>query len=146
MEIRRRELRHAHAVAGGPQAPGDVVRGRALARCPDRPVAVVRGPAVLDAGYCGPDSNRAFAGFTQQPLNAWIGALGTTDGIERETVGSATISRAEVDVDDPGGPCGTQQVEVAMLEAGAVRVVLVQDAGALPAGDVRNVLLSLELP
>src|SRR5690242_17517765 len=54
----------------------------------DRPLAVVRGPAVYDAGYCGTGSNRAFAGFTRQGLDAWVRALGEPGRVDRETVDS----------------------------------------------------------
>jgi hypothetical protein len=112
-----------------------------------RPVAVVRGPAVYRAGYCGKGSNQAFAGFTRQALEAWSGSLGVAGAVDRESVvladGTAgTVLRAAVDVDAEGS-CGASQVEVSMIEAHGVRVVLVQDAGALPDDDL---LLSLQLP
>lgn len=111
-----------------------------------RPVAVVRGPAVFRAGYCGKGSNQAFAGFTRQPLEAWAGALGTAGAIEREAVQIAdgtvaNLLRVEVDV-DARGECAVPEVQVSMIEVGDVRVVLVRDAGALPDDDL---LLSLEL-
>lgn len=112
----------------------------------DRPVAVVRGPAVLDPGYCGTGSNRAFAGFTGQPIEAWAGALGEPGDVDRTRVEvdgrEATLQRVTVDV-EAGGPCGTPAAEVSMIEADGVRVVLVQDTGALPDDDL---LLSLQLP
>jgi hypothetical protein len=111
----------------------------------DRPVAVVRGPAVFNAGYCGKGSNQAFAGITRQGIDAWVGALGEPGRVDRETVGSASITRVEVEV-EAGGPCSVTEAEVAMVEVGDVRVVLVQDAGALQDEDVEQVLLSLELP
>ncbi|GAA4378371.1 hypothetical protein [Nocardioides caricicola] len=111
-----------------------------------RPVAVVHGPAVFRAGYCGKDSNQAFAGFTREPLGAWTGALGEAGPVDREAVvledGTvARLSRVDVEVDS-AAPCSASRVEVSMLEVGGVRAVLVRDAGALPDDDV---LLSLEL-
>src|SRR4051794_20815197 len=53
-----------------------------------RPVATVRGPAVYRAGYCGKGSNQAFAGFTRQGIDAWVGALGEAGRVDRETVAS----------------------------------------------------------
>jgi hypothetical protein len=112
-----------------------------------RPVAVVHGPAVFRAGYCGKGSNQAFAGFTRQGLDAWTGSLGQAGPVERESVvladgSAATVLRALVDVDSEA-PCSAAQAEVSMVEAGGVRVVLVQDRDALPDDDL---LLSLELP
>lgn len=112
-----------------------------------RPVAVVHGPAVYRAGYCGKGSNQAFAGFTRQGLDAWTDSLGEAGRVEREAVvledgTAATVQRVVVDVDSDA-PCSAAQAEVSMIEADGVRAVLVQDAGALPDDDV---LLSLELP
>ena len=112
-----------------------------------RPVAVVHGPAVYRAGYCGKGSNQAFAGFTRQGLDAWTGSLGEAGPVDRESVvledgTAATVLRVVVDVDSESA-CSAAQAEVSMVEADGVRVVLVQDAGALPDDDV---LLSLQLP
>jgi hypothetical protein len=115
----------------------------------DRPVAVVRGPAVLDPGYCGTGSNRAFAGFTRQPLEAWTRSLGTAGPVDRGPVplDDGTVAMLEqVDVEvDARGECAAREVAVAMVEAGDVRVVLVSDAGALSREDVETILRSLEL-
>ena len=119
----------------------------------DRPVAVVRGPAVYRAGYCGKGSNRAFAGFTRQDFHAWGRGVTGTDGFaasdgEQVTLADGSpgrLTRVEVDVEG-GGPCAARDVEIAMIEAGDVRVVLVSDAGALPDAVVEQALLSLELP
>lgn len=112
-----------------------------------RPVAVAHGPAVYRAGYCGKGSNQAFAGFTRQGLDAWTGSLGEAGPVDRESVvladgTAATVLRVVVDVDSEA-PCSAAQAEVSMIEADGVRVVLVQDAGALPDD---GLLLSLELP
>lgn len=110
-----------------------------------RPAAVVRGPAVFHAGYCGKGSNQAFAGFTEEPLAAWTRALGDAGPVDRQQVEvdgtDATVRRVTVSV-DAHGRCSAPEVEVSMIEAGGVRVVLVRDAGVV--GD--DLLTSLELP
>ena len=121
----------------------------------DRPVAVVRGPAVYRPGYCEEHpngSNRAFAGFTQQDFGAWLGGLGSADtGTGRRVTlpdGTAAQLRwARVDPAVPG-PCAAAEVYVAMVRAGDVRVVLVADTGApgtLPEEQVEAILTSLRL-
>jgi len=125
-----------------------------------RPVAVVRGPAVFRAGYCAAqpkDSNRSFAGFTRQGFRAWVGGItqgrGTwTTGTSHERVELADgttgrLSRLGLAL-DRGGPCAALGVEVAMLQAGGVRVVLVRDTNVedeLPTDDVAEILASLRL-
>lgn len=122
------------------------------------PLAVVRGPAVFRPGYCAArpdDSNRGFAGFTRQRLRSWLAGL-TPDGgawaagvdHERTRLADGTrarVSRASVFLGDRG-PCAAQAVEVAMVEAGDVRVVVVSDWGApgtLTRDEVDAVLASL---
>ncbi|MBZ5739694.1 hypothetical protein [Nocardioides mangrovi] len=108
-----------------------------------RPAVVVRGPAVLRAGYCGAQphgSYRAFAGFTRQPFDAWVTAIGGP--AERSTDGE--IQRATLQP-DASGPCAAAEVELAMRSTGGVHVVVVADAGALDDDEVDAVLASLEL-
>ena len=122
------------------------------------PVAVVRGPAVFRPGYCAarPDaSNRGFAGFTRQPLRSWLAGLAPeggawTAGVDHERTRladgtPARLSRTSVFLGDRG-PCGAQAVEVAMAEAGDVRLVVVSDRGepgTLAREEVDAVLASL---
>lgn len=123
-----------------------------------QPVAVVRGPAVFRPGYCPArpdDSNRGFAGFTRQGFRAWVGGItqgrGTwTTGTSHERVRLADgtmgrLTRLGLAL-DRGGPCVALGVEVAMVEAGDVRVVLVRDTNVddeLPNDDVAEILTSL---
>jgi hypothetical protein len=125
-----------------------------------RPVAVVRGPAVFRPGYCSArprGSNRAFAGFTRDSFAAWVGALSAeggqrTTGVDRRAVEladgtPARLSRVGLFVGERGA-CAAAAVEVAMVEAGGVRVVLVRDdaeRGALAGDQVEPVLRSLVL-
>ncbi|HEY0948796.1 hypothetical protein, partial [Nocardioides sp.] len=125
-----------------------------------RPVAVVRGPAVFRSGYCAErprDSNRGFAGFTRQGFRAWVGGIthgrGTwTTGTSHERIRLADgttgrLTRLGLAL-DRGGPCAALGVEVAMVESGGVRVVLVRDTAVddeLPTDDVEEVLASLRL-
>jgi hypothetical protein len=138
------------------------VRGRAVriyyADEAGRPVAVVRGPAVFRAGYCAGQpngSNRGFAGFTRQRFQAWVGGItqgrGTwTTGVDHERVElpdgtTGRLSRVGLAL-GRGGPCAAPRVEVAMVEAGDVRVVLVRDTTVddeLPDADVERILASL---
>lgn len=126
-----------------------------------RPVAVVRGPAVFRPGYCAAqpkDSNRGFAGFTRQGFEAWVGGItqgrGTwTTGTSHEQVELADGTRGRLSwvglALDRGGPCAAPGVEVAMVEAGDVRLVLVRDTAVddeLPHQDVEAILTSLRLP
>jgi hypothetical protein len=118
-----------------------------------RTTAVVTGPAVFRDGYCAQqpgDSNRGFAGFTDQRFESW------RDGLDG---GSTQEHRAPVELADgtratlrwlrlPGGsaPCAADQVELAMVSAGALRVVLVADAGepdALDHDEIVEILSSL---
>jgi hypothetical protein len=119
----------------------------------DRPIAEVRGPAVYRAGYCGKGSNRAFAGFTHQGLDAWARGVTGADGFASSDGEEVTLvdgspgrlTRVELTAEG-GGPCVARDVEIAMVEAGGASVVLVHDVGALPDDVVEQVLLSLELP
>ncbi len=124
------------------------------------PVAMVRGPAVFRSGYCAErpqDSNRGFAGFTRQGFRAWVGGIthgrGTwTTGTSHERVQLADgtngrLTRLGLAL-DRGGPCAAVGVEVAMVEAGDVRVVLVRDTAVdeeLPGDEVESILTSLRL-
>jgi hypothetical protein len=126
----------------------------------DRPVAVVRGPAVFRPGYCAAapqDSNHGFAGFTRQGFRSWVRGItqgsGTwTTGTSHERIELADgttgrLTRLGLAL-DRGGPCAAAGVEVAMLEAGPVRLVLVRDTGVegeLPDDDVEEILRSLRL-
>jgi hypothetical protein len=105
-----------------------------------RPTAVVAGAAVYRDGYCDEqpgDSNRGFAGFTDQPFGAWMKSL--TDGGGTWTTGE---SRQEVVLADGttgtlrwtalfggDGACTPAGIELAMVAAAGVRVVLVADSG-----------------
>ncbi len=125
------------------------------------PVAVVRGPAVFRDGYCAArprGSTRAFAGFTQQPFEDWQGGLTrgqsfTSTGVDRGPVrladGSrATLSRVSLFLHADHDPCTAGAVELAMVEAGDVRVVLVRDdvePGTLLRQAVEPILTSLVL-
>jgi hypothetical protein len=128
-----------------------------------RPAAVVRGPAVFRDGYCTrrPEgSNRGFAGFTREDFDTWVDALRTstdskgvwTTGVDRESVrladgSSARLYRSAVFLGG-GGPCLADGVEIAMVEAGEVRLVLVRDTdapGTLEREDADAVLTSLRL-
>lgn len=126
-----------------------------------RPVAVVRGPAVFRSGYCEADpkdSNRGFVGFTRQPFRAWVGGITQgrstwSTGVAHERVrlvGGSTARLSWVGLAlDRGGPCAAPGVEVAMIEAGDVRLVLVSDTAVddeLPHDDVEAILTSLRLP
>ena len=113
------------------------------------PVAMVRGPAVFRSGYCAErpqDSNRGFAGFTRQGFRAWVG--GITHGRGTWTTGTSHERVRLADGLDRGGPCAAVGVEVAMVEAGDVRVVLVRDTAVddeLPGDEVESILTSLRL-
>lgn len=115
-----------------------------------RPVAVVRGPAVYRAGYCGKGSHQGFAGFTDQGFDAWVDALGEphSTGADEVTLGDGADASLEwARVAQPAGDrCAAAEVYVAMLRADDVRVVLVADAGepgALDEAAVRSILLSV---
>lgn len=128
-----------------------------------RPAALVRGPAVLRAGYCAAHprgSYRAFVGFTRQSFDTWTSALARSDGhtggwtaaVQHRRVRlvdgtTARLSRSSLSLGAGRGPCSAPGVEVAMVEAADVRVVLVRD---VPAGDgggdqVEEILTSLRL-
>ncbi|MEP9363735.1 hypothetical protein ABLE68_12270 [Nocardioides sp. CN2-186] len=107
------------------------------------PVAVVRGPAVFRDGYCEArprGSSRAFAGFTEQPFEDWVDAI----GVQVDESRSGLVRRATVRTTGTG-PCVAREVEVAMRSVDDVRVVLVSDAGALSTSQVDAVLTSLVL-
>lgn len=116
-----------------------------------RPVAVVHGPAVYRAGYCGKGSNQGFAGFTDQGLDAWVGALGEphASGADDVTLGDGAEARLEwARVAQPAGDrCAAAEVYVAMVRTGDTRVVVVADAGDEPGtlddAAVESILLSL---
>jgi hypothetical protein len=124
-----------------------------------RPTAAVAGAAVYRDGYCDEqpgDSNRGFAGFTDQPFDTWLESL--TDGGGTWSTGK---SREEVVLADGTtgtlrwiallggeGACTPAGIEAAMVQAGDVRVVLVADsdeAGTLSHDDVRRILLTLRV-
>jgi hypothetical protein len=125
----------------------------------DRPVAVVRGPAVYRAGYCAEQpkgSHRAFAGFTRDSFEAWVrgvtgGDPAVSTGTSREQVTladgtSATLTRTALFLTEDEDPCTAGAVEIVMVRAGGVRVVLVRDDledGGLPHEDVEAVLTTL---
>jgi hypothetical protein len=123
------------------------------------PVAEVRGPAVYDDGYCAAqpgDSNRGFAGFTEQSYDVWLDAL--SGGRGAWTTGD---QRDDVVLDDgtPAtlrwtglmggeGECAATGIEVAMVRAGDVRAVLVADSGdegTLSHEEIVEILLTLRL-
>lgn len=101
-----------------------------------RPVAVVHGPAVYRAGYCGKGSNQGFAGFTDQGFDAWVGALGEphSSGADDVTLGDGAEARLEwARVAQPAGDrCAAAEVYVAMVRTADTRVVVVADAGDEP--------------
>src|SRR6478735_11623481 len=101
-----------------------------------RPVAVVHGPAIYQAGYCGKGSNQAFAGFTDQGLDAWVGALGEpyASGADYVTLGDGAEARLEwARLAQPTADrCAAAEVYVAMVRTADARVVLVADAGDEP--------------
>jgi hypothetical protein len=121
----------------------------------DRPVAVVRGPAVYRASYCTEQpkgSNRAFAGFTREEFDTWVEAIGTaaSETDSQVTLADGTAAQLQWARVDPAdsGPCAAPQVYVAMVRSGEVRVVLVADTGepgTLPEGQVETILTSLRL-
>lgn len=122
-----------------------------------RPAAVVSGAAVYRDGYCDEqpgDSNRGFAGFTDQPFGAWVTSLTDDDG-----AWSTGDAREEIVLADGtpatyrwtglfggSGKCAASAIEVAMVQAGDVRVVLVaddQEEGTLSHEEIRRILLTL---
>jgi hypothetical protein len=126
------------------------------------PVAVVRGPAVFREGYCRArprGSNRAFAGFTREPFAVWVDALAAGDGVPGGWSTGVDRSRIELADGSPArtwhaglflgrsGACSAGAVEVAMVQSGGVRVVLVRDdtdeRGSLPREAVEPILTSL---
>ena len=125
-----------------------------------RSVAEVYGAAVFDDGYCAEqpgDSNRGFAGFTRQSFGTWVGAVSgpgivVSTGVSHEQVRLADGRRARlswVGLMTADGPCTATGVEIAMVRAGDIRLVLVADSvddGTLSHQEIRDVVLSLELP
>jgi hypothetical protein len=122
-------------------------------------VAEVTGPAVYDDGYCAErpgDSNRGFAGFTEQSYEAWLDALSGrrgawTTGDQRDRVVLADGTPAMLrwtGLMGGEGECAATGIEVAMVQAGHVRAVLVADSGdegTLSHDDVRRILLTLRV-
>jgi hypothetical protein len=118
-----------------------------------RPAAVVTGAAVFRDGYCAErpgDSNRGFAGFTEQSFESWRTSLGDgsadehRDPVELADGTDATLRWVRL----PGGtgPCAPESVEVAMVSAGVLRVVLVADTGeaeTLGHDDIVRILTSV---
>lgn len=122
-----------------------------------RPSAVVTGPAVYRDGYCAErpgDSNRGFAGFTDQPFRTWVESLSDDDGVwstgdVREQIVLADGTDATfrwTGLFGGEGQCAAIAIEVAMVQAEDVRVVLVADTddeGTLSHDEVRRILLTL---
>ena len=149
-------LRGARRAWRGPRADGagSTTRTTAGGRSPSS-----RGPAVFRDGYCAEqpgDSNRGFAGFTEQTFEAWLEGLTAgrgawTTGEAREEVELADGTRATLrwaGLMGDEGTCAATGIEVAMVQAGDVRVVLVADSGdedTLTHDDVRRILLTLRL-
>lgn len=118
------------------------------------------GPAVLDEGYCRarPEGSfRAVVGFTDQTFDVWRAAV--TGGSPTISTGTSTEDVVLADgtpatyrwtgLMGSGGACAASGIELAMVRAGDVRAVLVADSrdeGTLSHGDVRQILLALELP
>lgn len=121
--------------------------------------ALVRAPAVLDAGFCpsSPSSSRAFVGILRpepgalrevlgRDLATWTGAIsGPAYGISGELG-----SRVDVDVPVPAGPCAPTTAHLTLVgrdtAAGVVVLVLVRDVGEpddLSAADAETILASL---
>ncbi|GAA4741996.1 hypothetical protein GCM10023350_28420 [Nocardioides endophyticus] len=122
-----------------------------------RPAAVVSGAAVYRDGYCDEepgDSNRGFAGFTDQPFEAWVASLTDDDGSwttgdDREEIELADGTAATLrwtGFFGGEGKCPASGIEVAMVRAGEVRVVLVADSqgqGTLSHDEIVQILRSL---
>jgi hypothetical protein len=122
-----------------------------------RPSAVVSGAAVYRDGYCDEepgDSNRGFAGFTDQPFEAWVASLAddggswtTGDGREEIELADGTAATLRwTGLFGGEGKCPATGIEVAMVRAGAVRVVLVADSqgeGTLSHDEIVTILRSL---
>jgi hypothetical protein len=122
-----------------------------------RPSAVVTGPAVYRDGYCAErpgDSNRGFAGFTDQPFDAWVESLAgdararsTGDPRERVVLDDGTSATLWwTSLTGGSGECAAAGIEVAMVRAGDVRAVLVADSGdegTLSHDEVRRILPTL---
>ncbi|GAA4710488.1 hypothetical protein [Nocardioides conyzicola] len=121
-----------------------------------KPVAVVTGPAVYRDGSCAEqpgDSNRGFAGFTQDAFDAWRAGLGGGPGEERRDPVELADGREGtvrwVRLPGGSGPCAAAGIELAMLSSGGVRVVVVADAGeagTLAHGEIVRILRSLRPP
>jgi len=136
-------------------------------------VAGVRGPAVLDDGYCssgpaGAPSNRAFVGITppragttlreadRHLVRSWITGIGGDPGRSSRTVvrladgTRAVTSRTTIRLRDRD-PCTPPRAEVHLVSTrsarGVVSAVLVRDLGPGAAGDdvVRRILRSLRV-
>jgi hypothetical protein len=104
--------------------------------------ALVRAPAVLDAGFCpsSTSSSRAFAGFLKaapgtvpavlnSQLGTWVAAIA---GVAIP-VPYVTGPRADFDVPVPAGPCAPTTAHLTLVgratSAGVVLLVLVRDVG-----------------
>jgi hypothetical protein len=101
-----------------------------------RPTVTVTGAAVFRDGYCAEqpgDSNRGFAGFTDQTFESWRTSLGVGSASERrepvELVDGTDATLRWVRLPGGTGPCAADGMELAMVTSGALRLVLVADAG-----------------
>jgi hypothetical protein len=105
-----------------------------------RTTALVTGAAVYRDGYCAAqpgDSNRGFAGFTEESFDTWVDAVrggrpAMSTGTTRERVrladgSAASLAWVSLLVGDDA-PCSAGAVEVAMVRSGDLRLVLVADA------------------
>jgi hypothetical protein len=104
--------------------------------------AVVRGPAVLDAGFCpsAPSSSRAFVGFLAPVRGELSGVLTAQLGTWVAAIGGAAVPvpavagpRADFDVPVPAGPCAPTTAHLTLVaretSLGVVVLVLVRDVG-----------------
>lgn len=122
--------------------------------------ALVRAPAVLDAGFCpsAPSSSRAFVGLLP-PVQGTVGqvvfrAAGIwAKGIAGRALGIAgePASRVDVDVPVPDGPCAPTTAHLTVVGrttgAGVVVLVLVRDVGEpgdLSAAEAERIVGSLK--
>ena len=124
-----------------------------------RPIAVVTRAGGLPGRLLRRAAGRlqpGFAGFTQQTFAAWLEGLTAgrgawTTGESREEVELADGTRATLrwaGLMGDEGTCAATGIEVAMVQAGDVRVVLVADSGdedTLTHDDVRRILITLRL-
>ncbi len=123
--------------------------------------ASVQGPALLAAGYCRKDpdgSFRALAGFTDATFDVWVegvrgGRAAWSSGVSRRRVTLADGTRAVLAHTSlllPQDACSSGGVDLAMVEAGGVRVVVVADTGddrgALDPAELDEIARTLQLP